>query len=104
MAYCVGDNGGINDYCLVQNGVCNIIMPADKAIELTELRIDLQRVMGTLTLKERRVLCENYGIGCSPKNPEEITPAARAREEKALRKLRHPSRSRILAEYACEFV
>ena len=84
----------------------NAILPIDAAIQ-SNLRETTTRVLASLTPREERVLRMRFGIGMNT----EITLAVvgqqfsltreriRQIEAKALRKLKHPSRSRILRSF-----
>lgn len=71
------------------------------------LRLQLREVLGTLTEREQRVLELRYGLkGGVPRTLEEVGAVfsvtrerVRQIEAKALRKLRHPSRSRKLKDF-----
>ena len=73
------------------------------------LRENLDNLLDTLTYREKRVLELKYGISdCRPHTLEEIGQELGQTREKiqeietrALRKLRHPSRSRELEDYLC---
>lgn len=75
-------------------------------IEYSELKRELKTVMETLTDREQKVLKERYGFGGYEKTLEEVGQTfgvtrerIRQIEQKALRKLRHPSRSRKLKDF-----
>ena len=77
-------------------------------VEMTlDLKKEFADVLSSLTTREQKVLSLRYGLGGdSPKTLEEVglvfdrtREAIRVVEQKALRKLRHPSRSRRLKEY-----
>ena len=84
----------------------NVPVPAEAAA-FTLLREQLEEVLGTLTEREQKVLKLRFGLedGRSRTLEEvgrefEVTRARiRQIEAKALRKLRHPSRSRKLKDY-----
>jgi RNA polymerase primary sigma factor len=84
----------------------NIPVPAEEAA-YTLLREQLEEVMETLTEREEKVIRLRYGLGDGrPRTLEEVgkefnvtRERIRQIEAKALRKLRHPSRSRILKDY-----
>ncbi len=79
-----------------------------EAASLHLLADQVNEVLGTLTPKERRVLKLRFGIGNGrDRTLEEVASEfgvtrerVRQIESKALRKLRHPSRSRRLVDYA----
>ncbi|MEY8427676.1 RNA polymerase sigma factor RpoD [Lachnospiraceae bacterium 46-15] len=84
----------------------NIPIPAEEAA-YTLLREQLEEVMETLTEREQKVIRLRYGLGDGrPRTLEEVgkefnvtRERIRQIEAKALRKLRHPSRSRVLKDY-----
>ncbi|MDR1952580.1 MAG: sigma-70 family RNA polymerase sigma factor [Elusimicrobiota bacterium] len=71
------------------------------------LQLDLQKVLNTLTPRESDIISLRYGIGIGyPSTLEEVgkkfgvtRERVRQIEAKAIRKLRHPSRSKSLREY-----
>ena len=81
----------------------NAILPLDAAIQ-SELRETTTRVLASLTAREERILRMRFGIGMNKDHTlEEVgqqfwvtRERIRQIEAKALRKLKHPSRSRIL--------
>jgi RNA polymerase primary sigma factor len=81
----------------------NAILPLDAAIQ-SELRETTTRVLASLTAREERILRMRFGIGMNEDHTlEEVgqqfwvtRERIRQIEAKALRKLKHPSRSRIL--------
>jgi RNA polymerase primary sigma factor len=81
--------------------------PSDETVTIYELKDEIFRCMHALTEGEQRVLRMYYGLGDhEPMTLEEIgTYVGRTRErvrqikEKALQKLRHPTRSEALKEY-----
>jgi RNA polymerase primary sigma factor len=81
----------------------NAILPIDAAIQ-SNLRETTTRVLASLTPREERVLRMRFGIGMNNDHTlEEVgqqfsvtRERIRQIEAKALRKLKHPSRSRIL--------
>ena len=83
--------------------------PEDSAVSSMRTE-DIRRVLGTLTEREQRVLELRFGLyGGEPKTLEEVgaefgvtRERIRQIETKAIRKLRHPSRSQVLASYAAE--
>ena len=84
----------------------NIPVPAEEAA-YTLLREQLEEVMETLTEREQKVIRLRYGLGDGrPRTLEEVgkefhvtRERIRQIEAKALRTLRHPSRSRVLKDY-----
>ncbi|HWR89143.1 MAG TPA: sigma-70 family RNA polymerase sigma factor, partial [Dissulfurispiraceae bacterium] len=80
--------------------------PLDNLLE-QDMKDRVQRVLATLTRKEETVIRKRYGIGFDdPQTLEEIGQAfhlsrerIRQIEIKALRKLRHPCRSRWLEDF-----
>jgi RNA polymerase primary sigma factor len=84
----------------------NAIIPLDAAIQ-SNLREATTRVLGSLTPREERVLRMRFGIGMNTDHTlEEVgqqfnvtRERIRQIEAKALRKLKHPSRSRKLRSF-----
>ena len=84
----------------------NVPVPADAAA-FTLLKEQLEEVLGTLTEREQKVLTLRFGLEDGrARTLEEVgkefnvtRERIRQIEEKALRKLRHPSRSRKLKDY-----
>jgi RNA polymerase primary sigma factor len=84
----------------------NAIQPIDAAIQ-SALRETTTRVLASLTAREERVLRMRFGIGMNKDHTlEEVgqqfsvtRERIRQIEAKALRKLKHPSRSRILRTF-----
>jgi RNA polymerase primary sigma factor len=84
----------------------NTIQPIDAAIQ-SELRETTTRVLASLTAREERVVRMRFGIGMNKDHTlEEVgqqfsvtRERIRQIEAKALRKLKHPSRSRILRSF-----
>ena len=84
----------------------NVILPIDAAIQ-ANLRETTTRVLATLTPREERVLRMRFGIGMNTDHTlEEVgqqfsvtRERIRQIEAKALRKLKHPSRSRKLRSF-----
>ena len=84
----------------------NVPVPADAAA-FTLLKEQLVEVLGTLTEREQKVLCLRFGLNDGrARTLEEVgkefnvtRERIRQIEAKALRKLRHPSRSRKLKDY-----
>ena len=84
----------------------NAVIPVDAAIQ-ANLKETVTRVLASLTPREERVLRMRFGIGMNTDHTlEEVgqqfsvtRERIRQIEAKALRKLRHPSRSRILRSF-----
>ena len=84
----------------------NVALPADAAA-FTLLKEQLEEVLGTLTEREQKVLTLCFGLEDGrARTLEEVgkefnvtRERIRQIEAKALRKLRHPSRSRKLKDY-----
>ena len=84
----------------------NVPVPAD-AVAFTLLKEQLEEVLGTLTEREQKVLTLRFGLEDGrARTLEEVgkefnvtRERIRQIEAKALRKLRHPSRSRKLKDY-----
>jgi RNA polymerase primary sigma factor len=84
----------------------NAILPIDAAIQ-SNLRQTTTRALASLTPREERILRMRFGIGINADNTlEEVghqfsvtRERIRQIEAKALRKLKHPSRSRILRSF-----
>ena len=84
----------------------NAILPVEAAIQ-ANLRETTTRVLATLTPREERVLRMRFGIGMNTDHTlEEVgkqfsvtRERIRQIEAKALRKLRHPSRSKKLKSF-----
>ena len=82
------------------------IQPIDAAIQ-SDLRETTNRVLASLTPREERILRMRFGIGMNKDHTlEEVgqqfsvtRERIRQIEAKALRKLKHPSRSRILRSF-----
>ncbi len=87
----------------------NVEVPADAAT-YTLLHEQLMEVLSTLTEREQKVLRLRFGLdGGRPRTLEEVgrqfnvtRERIRQIEAKALRKLRHPSRSKVLKDYLDE--
>ena len=87
----------------------NVPVPADAAA-FTLLKEQLEEVLGTLTEREQKVLRLRFGLDDGrPRTLEEVgrqfnvtRERIRQIEAKALRKLRHPSRSKKLKDYLDE--
>ena len=97
----VGDEGDSHLGDLIED--TNAILPIDAAIQ-SNLRETTTRVLASLTPREERVLRMRFGIGMNTDQTlEEVgqqfsvtRERIRQIEAKALRKLKHPSRSRVL--------
>jgi RNA polymerase primary sigma factor len=84
----------------------NAILPIDAAIQ-SNLHETTTRVLASLTPREERILRMRFGIGMNTENTLEVVgeqfsltrERIRQIEAKALRKLKHPSRSRILRSF-----
>jgi RNA polymerase primary sigma factor len=84
----------------------NAIMPIKAAIQ-SNMREITTRVLASLTAREERVLRMRFGLGLNTDHTlEEVglqfsvtRERIRQIEAKALRKLRHPSRSRMLRSF-----
>ncbi len=84
----------------------NAILPIDAAIQ-SNLREITTRVLASLTPREERILRMRFGIGMNKDHTlEEVgqqfsvtRERIRQIEAKALRKLKHPSRSRVLRSF-----
>ena len=84
----------------------NAVLPLDAAIQ-ANLRETTTRVLASLTAREERVLRMRFGIGMNTDHTlEEVgqqfsvtRERIRQIEAKALRKLKHPSRSRVLRSF-----
>jgi RNA polymerase primary sigma factor len=84
----------------------NAVPPIDAAIQ-SNLRETTTRVLASLTPREERVLRMRFGIGINTdRTLEEVgkqfsvtRERIRQIEAKALRKLKHPSRSRVLRSF-----
>jgi RNA polymerase primary sigma factor len=84
----------------------NAILPIDAAIQ-SNLRETTTRVLASLTAREKRVLRMRFGIGVNFEHTlEEVglqfsvtRERIRQIEAKALRKLKHPSRSTTLRSF-----
>src|SRR6266850_1202587 len=84
----------------------NAVLPIDAAIQ-SNLRETTTRVLASLTPREERVLRMRFGIGINTDHTlEEVgqqfsvtRERIRQIEAKALRKLKHPSRSRLLRSF-----
>jgi RNA polymerase primary sigma factor len=85
------------------------VLPIDAAVQ-TNLRDSTTQILSTLTPREERVLRMRFGVGMSTEHTlEEVgqqfnvtRERIRQIEAKALKKLRHPSRARLMKSYAEE--
>src|SRR5262245_4501688 len=97
-----GEDSHLGDYIEDRNAV----VPIDAAVQ-SNLREVTTRVLGSLTPREERVLRMRFGIGINTdhtlKEVGQQFSVTRERirqiEAKALRKLKHPSRSRQLRSF-----
>jgi RNA polymerase primary sigma factor len=100
----IGDEGDSHLGDLIEDK--NAILPIDVAIQ-SNLRETTTRVLASLTPREERVLRMRFGIGMNTDQTlEEVgqqfsvtRERIRQIEAKALRKLKHPSRSRMLRSF-----
>jgi RNA polymerase primary sigma factor len=100
----IGEEEESNLGDLVQDG--EAISPAEAAA-LTMLRVEVELILDTLSARERRVLQLRFGLAEGHERTlEEVgkrfgvtRERIRQIEAKALRKLRHPSRSKKLKDY-----
>ncbi len=79
---------------------------ADETLIRESLRVEIERALSTLTERERDIIKLSFGIGCEAISLEEIgerygltRERVRQIREKALKKLRNTSRSKILKDY-----
>ena len=79
---------------------------ADKALMNESLSREIERALGTLTERESDIVKLFFGIGCQEMTLEEIgerfgltRERVRQIKEKAIRRLRHTSRSKLLKTY-----
>jgi RNA polymerase primary sigma factor len=100
----VGDEEDVRLGDLIEDK--NAILPIDAAIQ-SDLRETTTRVLASVTPREERVLRMRFGIGMNKDHTlEEVgqqfsvtRERIRQIEAKALRKLKHPSRSRVLRSF-----
>ena len=69
---------------------------ADRGLINESLSTEVDRALETLTERERDIIKYFFGIGCSEMTLEEIGEKIK---EKAIRRLRHSSRSKLLKSY-----
>ena len=79
---------------------------ADKGLVNESLNIEIERALSTLTDREREIVKSFFGIGCQEMTLEEIgerfgltRERVRQIKEKAIRRLKLPSRSKLLKGY-----
>jgi RNA polymerase primary sigma factor len=100
----IGDEGGSHLGDLIEDK--NAILPIDAAIQ-SNLRETTTRVLASLTPREERIVRMRFGLGMNSDHTlEEVgqqfsvtRERIRQIEAKALRKLKHPSRSRELRSF-----
>jgi RNA polymerase primary sigma factor len=100
----IGDEGDSHLGDLIEDK--NIILPIDAAIQ-SNLRETTTRVLASLTPREERIVRMRFGIGMNSDHTlEEVgqqfavtRERIRQIEAKALRKLKHPSRSKVLRSF-----
>ena len=99
-----GEDGNLQLGDLIEDQ--DAVRPLDAAIG-SDLRETVTQILGTLTPREERVLRMRYGIGtnsaCTLEEIGQQFSVTRERirqiETKALRRLKHPSRARVLRSY-----
>ncbi|MCX7954217.1 MAG: RNA polymerase sigma factor RpoD/SigA [Bacteroidales bacterium] len=79
---------------------------ADASLIKESLKKEIERALATLTERERDIIKLFFGIGCQEKTLEEIgekfgltRERVRQIKEKAIRRLRHTNRSKLLRQY-----
>ena len=79
---------------------------ADKGLVNESLNTEIERALSTLTDREREIIKNFFGIGCQEMTLEEIgerfgltRERVRQIKEKAIRRLKSPSRSKLLKSY-----
>ena len=79
---------------------------ADKTLVNESLNTEIERALSTLTDREREIIKSFFGIGCQEMTLEEIgerfgltRERVRQIKEKAIRRLKSPSRSKLLKSY-----
>src|SRR5680860_772630 len=96
-----GENNSLLDV-LVNNDSPN----ADRPLMMESLGKEISRALATLTERETDIITQFFGIGCQELTLEEIgerfgltRERVRQIKEKAIRRLRHTSRSKLLKTY-----
>jgi RNA polymerase primary sigma factor len=100
----IGDEGASHLGDLIEDK--NIVLPIDAVIH-SNLRETTTRVLASLTPREERIVRMRFGIGMNSDHTlEEVgqqfavtRERIRQIEAKALRKLKHPSRSKVLRSF-----
>jgi RNA polymerase primary sigma factor len=100
----IGDEGDSNLGDLIEDK--NAILPIDAAIQ-SSLRETTTRLLASLTPREERIVRMRFGLGMNSDHTlEEVgqqfsvtRERIRQIEAKAIRKLKHPSRSRVLRSF-----
>jgi RNA polymerase primary sigma factor len=100
----IGDEGDSNLGDLIEDN--NAILPIDAAIQ-SNLRETTTRLLASLTPREERIVRMRFGLGMNSDHTlEEVgkqfsvtRERIRQIEAKAIRKLKHPSRSRVLRTF-----
>jgi RNA polymerase primary sigma factor len=103
----IGEDGDSNLGDLIEDQ--NAILPIDATIQ-SNLRETTTRVLASLTPREERIVRMRFGLGMNSDHTlEEVghqfsvtRERIRQIEAKALRKLKHPSRSRLLRSFLDE--
>ncbi len=79
---------------------------ADRGLVNESLNTEIERALSTLTDREREIIKSFFGIGCQEMTLEEIgerfgltRERVRQIKEKAIRRLKSPSRSKLLKDY-----
>ncbi|MBQ7750251.1 MAG: sigma-70 family RNA polymerase sigma factor, partial [Bacteroidales bacterium] len=79
---------------------------ADRGLVNESLNTEIERALSTLTDREREIVKSFFGIGCQEMTLEEIgerfgltRERVRQIKEKAIRRLKSPSRSKLLKDY-----
>ena len=79
---------------------------ADRGLVNESLNMEIERALSTLTDREREIIKSFFGIGCQEMTLEEIgerfgltRERVRQIKEKAIRRLKSPSRSKLLKSY-----